>query len=307
MHEQEMEIRSGDFVLAGTLTVPDTNGKYPAVLMVHGSGPLDRNQNMKGQKLDIFNVIAHVLAENGIASLRYDKRGCGDSSGDYMKAGHADLVTDATHSLEALAGSEWVAKDSLYVLGHSEGCIIAPQLCVHSPALAGLILVCPFIEKLDSVLLRQAAQIEKELDSLRYFSRFFYKVLFWIFGRPSSTQQKLLHKVKATDSAVVRIGLSKFPAKWLREMLALDLNSIFASTHTPMLLIAGEKDLQCDPEDIFRIEKTAQSRCETLVVEGMTHLLRVDENPPILTGYASLIDQPIDRAVIEKIIQWIHQ
>lgn len=92
MQEQEVRIQSGEVELIGILCSPDGTGKFPAVLMVHGRGPLDRDENMKGQQLNIFNAIAHVLAQRGIASLRYDKRGYGASSGDFMSAGHADLV-----------------------------------------------------------------------------------------------------------------------------------------------------------------------------------------------------------------------
>ena len=69
--------------------------------MVHGSGPLDRNENVKkGSHLNLFNTLAHHLAGIGIASLRYDKRGCGESTGDYYAAGHSDLLADVSISVE---------------------------------------------------------------------------------------------------------------------------------------------------------------------------------------------------------------
>jgi len=306
MHEQEISIQSGEATLAGTLCTPKSKGQFPAVLLVHGSGPLDRNENMKGQQLNIFNAIAHALAEHGIASLRYDKRGCGESSGDFMKAGHADLVQDAVRCLDMLTKSASVSKDHLYVLGHSEGCVIAPQVAQHCTQVAGLILLCPFIERLESVLIRQAAQIEKEFDSLRGIAGMFYKTLFWIGGKPRATQQRLIRKVRETDSPVVRAGMSRYPAKWMREMLELDTDAIFASVRVPMLLISGEKDLQCSPQDIYRIAETAQSQSETMLVEGMTHLLRVDDNPATLMGAARLLNKPMESVVIEETVNWIN-
>ena len=242
MHEQEVTIQSGGEVLIGTLCTPVAKGHFPAVLMVHGSGPLDRNENMQGQQLNIFNAIAHALAEHGIASLRYDKRGCGGSSGDFMKAGHADLVQDAVQCLDTLATSASIYEDQLYILGHSEGCIIAPQVAHHRPRVAGLILLCPFIERFESVLIRQAAQIEKEVDSFRGIAGAFHRTLFKVVGKPRAAQQRLIRKVRESDSSVVRIGLSRYPAKWIREMLELDSYAIFESARTRMLLIAGEKD-----------------------------------------------------------------
>lgn len=305
MHEQEVKIESGEVTLIGTLCLPEKVGIFPSVLMVHGSGPLDRNENVKGQNLNIFNAIAHALADRGIASLRYDKRGCGSSSGDFMTAGHSDLIQDAVCCLDTLAQSESVSCKSLYILGHSEGCIIAPQVSQRRPSVSGLILLCPFIERMESVLVRQAAQLEKEIDSMPGISGFLYRALSKLIGRPRSSQQRLIRKVRETNLPVVRSGLAQRPAKWLREMLELDTESIFRSTRTPMMLIAGEKDLQCDPQDIFRIADVAQSQSETLLVDGMTHLLRVDENPATLLGSARLSSQALEPVIIEKAIQWI--
>lgn len=306
MHEQEVRVQSGDSELIGTLCVPEREGKFPAVLMVHGSGPLDRNENMKGQQLNIFNALAHAMAAYGIASLRYDKRGCGSSSGDFMRAGHSDLIQDALRCLDTMAKSEYVSDNDLYVLGHSEGCIIAPQVALHRQSVSGLILLCPFIENIESVLHRQAAQLEKEIDSLPGIPGFLYRVLFALIGRPRASQRRLIQKVRESDYPIVRTGLTRFPAKWLREMLELDAESIFASTTTPMMLIGGEKDLQCNPKDIFRIAEVAQAQSEALLVEDMTHLLRVEQGTATILGSAQLENQEVEPVVIEKTIHWIH-
>lgn len=306
MHEQEIKIQSADAILSGTLCAPDKLGQFPAVLMLHGSGPLDRNENMRGQELNIFNAIAHALAEHGIASLRYDKRGCGKSSGNYIKASHADFVQDAVQCLDTLATLENVSANSVFILGHSEGSIIAPQVSQQRPSVAGLVLLCPFIERLESILTRQAAQLEKEVDSLPGIAGTFYRSLFRIIGKPRATQQRLLRKVRETDTAVIRIALSRHPARWLREMLELDPAAIFAATRAPMLVIAGEKDLQCNPQDIFRIAEITQGPSETMLVEGMTHLLRIDEKPATIMGSARQSGEPLVNCVIERTANWIH-
>lgn len=88
-------------------------------------------------------------------------------------------------------------------------------------------------------------------------------------------------------------------------MLELDTESIFASTCAPMLLIGGEKDLQCNPTDIFKIAEIAQSQSETLLIENMTHLLRADEGRPTILGSARLSSRPLEPVVIEKTAQFI--
>ena len=87
--EQDIVCESGGHELHGTLCLPATRRQPPVVLMIHGSGPLDRNANMPGQQFDVFNSLAHALAAAGYASLRYDKRGCGSSTGDFFETGHA--------------------------------------------------------------------------------------------------------------------------------------------------------------------------------------------------------------------------
>ena len=150
MVEKECSIKSGDAVLKGTACLPKIHGRFPVVLMIHGSGPLDRDENIDGQGLNIFNAIAHHLADNGIASVRYDKRGCGESTGNYYSAGHFDLVEDAVQWFDSLDGFEFCDQKRKYLLGHSEGCIIAPQVNLKRPAVAGMILLAPFIESLET-------------------------------------------------------------------------------------------------------------------------------------------------------------
>ena len=171
MDESEIQIDSVGHRLSATSCLPsdtDTDtgngtgtGRWPMVLMVHGSGPLDRDENMKGQALDVFSAIAHRLAGVGIGSLRYDKRGCGASSGDYYATGHFDLVEDSVSWIDALSRLDYCAQ--IFVLGHSEGCIIAAQASLRRPSVAGLVLLCPFVENMRSILLRQAGQLEKDI------------------------------------------------------------------------------------------------------------------------------------------------
>ncbi len=88
--------------LVGTLTRADTAGPSPAALLLNGSGPLDRDSNMPGQALDVAKTLAEGLAARGVASLRYDKRGVGESSGEYLTTGFGQEASDASRALSAL-------------------------------------------------------------------------------------------------------------------------------------------------------------------------------------------------------------
>lgn len=119
MLESELEIKAAGGVLAGTLCLPCDVGPFPCVLMLPGSGPLDRDENFEGQRLDIFNTIAHQLAQKDFASLRYD-RGCGRSSGEYYQAGYFDFVEDAIACFDSLKCHPRCMTNRIYALGHSE-------------------------------------------------------------------------------------------------------------------------------------------------------------------------------------------
>ncbi len=307
MLEEELIIQSADAMLAATYCRPSQDGLFPVVLMIHGSGPLDRNENMKGQRLDIFNAIAHGLAERGIGSLRYDKRGCGASTGDFLWTGHKDLVADSVSCLDALARQDGAMADRVFVLGHSEGCIISPQVCLHRPRVSGMILLCPFISKLESMLMNQASQLEKEAGSMRGMAGRLNRLLIKVRGNPVDLQRRLIRRLKTSTSAVIRVGFSRVPAKWYREFMDIDPASIFASTKTPMLLIGGEKDLQCDPDDIFRIAEVSEAISETWLVKDMTHVLRKDAGISSISASFHLLGRPMEPSVIERIGLWIRR
>lgn len=121
MIEQDVTIRSGDVRLAGSLTLPDGRKPLAVALFLHGTGPLDRDENIPRHGLNVFNVIAARLAQQGIASLRYDKRGCGRSGGDYYAAGQDDLLDDAQACLDYLDHGEHGVLGPRFLIGHSEG------------------------------------------------------------------------------------------------------------------------------------------------------------------------------------------
>jgi pimeloyl-ACP methyl ester carboxylesterase len=123
--ESHVSFRSADgaVTLAGTLATPLGGRGAPAVVLVPGGGPLDRDVMLLGHKL--FRVMAHQLARAGVASLRFDKRGVGESEGDFPSAGPEDFVADVIGAAEHLVIGEGFARQRTGLVGHSEGGIVA--------------------------------------------------------------------------------------------------------------------------------------------------------------------------------------
>lgn len=305
--ERELAIPSDGYQLSGTLCLPQETGRFPTVLMLHGSGPRDRDENMKGHPLNVFNQIAHYLASRGIASLRYDKRGSGKSSGDYYTTGLFDIVNDAIHWVDALQGFDGCDPGKIFVLGHSEGCIIAPQVSLERPKVAGLILLGPFVENMEPILIRQAALLQREFEGPRNLIGLLRRVLSRLMGLTVNDQRKLLQRIKLTDKDVLRARFVKIPAKSIRELIRLDPPSIFRRITVPVLLIGGEKDLQCDPNDVHRIAELVRGPAEDHVIDDLSHVLRREERTPTLRGTLELLDQPVEPIVLNLVATWLEK
>lgn len=305
MIEKEININANGNNLLGTICLPNEEGRFPVVIMIHGSGPLDRDENMPVQKLNVFNAIAHSLVKQGIASLRYDKRGCGKSTGDYYSAGLFDVVDDAVSWFDFATTYEHFDVNKIFLLGHSEGCIIAPQINIQRQSVAGHILLCPFVDKIDSILMKQAAQVEKEFEELTGFGGFIRKSLGRMMGANVESQKKLIDKLKSSDKDTMRVMLQKVPAKSLRELISLDPPTIFKQITRPMLMIGGEKDLQCDPADVHKIAELVNAPIEKHVIKNLTHVLRFDEGKPSILETTKLLNKPIEPIVLETIENWL--
>lgn len=133
------ENRGADVVLAGTLTLPDGAGPHPAVVLISGSGPQDRDETVFGHKP--FLVLADHLTRHGIAVLRYDDRGFGQSTGTFRSATSADFATDASSAVEYLTTRADIDRGNIGLIGHSEGGIIAPMVAVLSDDVAHIVLL----------------------------------------------------------------------------------------------------------------------------------------------------------------------
>jgi hypothetical protein len=298
--EREVIIPSGVLHLAGSLRLPDSGLPCPAVLLIAGSGQVDRDENAARAHLNALHEIAVALSEQGIASLRFDKRGVGASAGDYWETGFYDNVMDAGAALSLLKAQPEVRPERVFLLGHSEGALIATRLAGTGADVAGVILLAGPAQAGEQVLIWQSAQVIK---GMRGFNKWLID-LFHIDTRKA--QQKQLDKLKRSKKNWMRIQLvAKLNARWFREFMAYDPAADLPKILAPVLAISGTKDIQVDPADLGRMAGLVRSEFDPHTVPDLTHLLRAEAGLPSLSTYKQQIAQPVDSRVLQIISEWL--
>jgi uncharacterized protein len=288
----------GEPPLAGTLTLPDTSGPVPAVLLAAGSGPVDRDSNHRRARFDVTRQLAHALAGAGVASLRYDKRGVGDSPGDWRAAGLHDNVDDLGRALAGLAGRPEVDPSRIVLAGHSEGALLAAALAGRGVPAAGLVLLAASARPGRDLLRWQARQIAPTLPApvhglLRLLR--------------TDLEQKVVAnhaRIEATTTDVARVGGARVNARWHREFLAHDPRADLARCAVPVLAVTGEKDLQVPAEDLEAIAAGTPGPVELHRVPDLTHTLRRQPGRPSLKAYRAELRRPVDPEVRDTVVAW---
>lgn len=288
----------GDVLLHGTLTLPDGPGPHPVALLVPGSGPVDRNSDHRRLPLGITRLLADGLAEAGIGSLRYDKRGAGDSGGDFLTAGLSDNIADARSALRFLEGIGDVDASRIVLVGHSEGAVIATAVAAEEQGLAGVALLsAPARNGADTLRWQARALVPTLPGYVRWVTRVLRVDLF-------AKHERTLEKLRATTTDTARISGRRHNARWFREFLDLDTRPLLERLEMPVFALTGDKDLQTPPEDVDRIGAAVQGPFEGHVLDGVNHILRHDPDEPSLKAYRRQVKQPLDSRVVDLLGAW---
>lgn len=295
----EVSVASGGHILRGTLTVPGGDRPLPAALLLPGSGPVDRDSNHSRMRLGITADLARALADAGVASLRYDKRGVGASTGSWRAAGLHDNVADATEVLAAVRSRPEVDAAQVFLVGHSEGALLAAAVAAGDDELAGVVLLSAAATRGEQLLLWQAGQIAPSLPRP-------VRALLRLLRVDLQTKVAKNHaKIKATATDEARIGLVKVNARWSREFLAHDPRPDLARICAPVLALTGTKDLQVDPADLDTIQALVPAPVETRAMPDVTHVLRAQPGPPSLSRYKQEVTSPVDPHVLHAVTEWV--
>jgi pimeloyl-ACP methyl ester carboxylesterase len=289
--------------LEGTVVLPNSPRPCPAVVLIVGSGLVDRDESHKKLPIDVMRQLAVRLAENGIGSLRYDKRGVGASEGDFWTAGLSDNTDDAAAAVARLRSQPGVDPDRVYVLGHSEGATICIRLAGAHEPIAGAILLAGVGRKGEEALLWQGEQV---VPGMSGFSK-------WLIGAlhvdVRKQQLKAFGKIEKSTKDAYRVqGIQKINAKWMREFLAYDPAEDLSRIEVPVLAVTGSKDIQVDPADLEVMARVIGSEFEPHVVPDVTHLLRADADPvPSINTYKEQVKWPVDERIFDLVTHWLRR
>ena len=300
-------IPSGDHVFAGTLTVPAGDGPFPAVVLISGSGPSDRDESLPGVALKPFARLAEELAAEGVATLRYDDRGVGKSTGDFLSATSFDFADDARAALEHLAASEKIDAGRIGFLGHSEGGMIAPHAAVDNDRVAFVVsLAGTAVTGYDvfAAQLRQALAAVPEADREAAFAQQIHSLDLVVAEDWPAVEAMLAAEEGATPERVTQ-GMVYYRG-WLHTFVTHDPAVDWQQIDLPVFALFGGRDVQVSV-DLNRpaLEAALQHNPDVSVVTLPTanHLFQdaVTGAPP---EYATLPDAFAEGLSV-KIAEWI--
>ncbi len=312
--------------LAGTLTIPEGQGPFPAVILVTGSGPQNRNEELFNHKP--FWVIADFLTRNGIAVLRYDDRGTYKSKGNFKTATTFDFADDAEAGFNYLLSRSEIDHDKVGIAGHSEGGMIAPVIAARNNKVRFIILLAGpglpgrmVITRQSSLISRSFGMSEGKIDTANAINDKIYDI---VEAEPDSLiaaqkiRQVLIESVvqasdltkEDKDKAIKNIDqtIRVVDRKWFRTFLMFDPAIYLSKVQCPVLAIAGSLDIQVSPDENLNaildvMEKTGNKFYQIKKLPELNHLFQHAKTG--LPAEYNHIEETFAPEALQIILDWL--
>jgi uncharacterized protein len=306
--------------LAGALTIPDGAVPFPAVIFVSGSGAQDRDETTFGHKP--FLILADHLARRGVAALRCDDRGAGDSGGEHLAATTAVRAADVSSMIDYLLTRKEIDQKRIFLLGHSEGSVIASLAASRNPLVAGIVLLgAPGLSIEENLYLQNTflRKAEGASDAAIAQANILQRKIFSVVKEVTDDEEaraklrgiyssNIYERLTDSQKRSIDERIATLLTPYFRDIIKCDPSVALSKVSCPVLAIIGEKDLQCPPkENIPALEKAlrAGENRDFRVIEmaGLNHLLQTSTSGA-MSEYAS-IEETISPQALTAISDWL--
>lgn len=330
VQEVTFENKEANATFSGTITLPKVvfkgKKKLPAVILISGSGPQDRNEELLGHKP--FLVIADYLTRNGIAVLRYDDRGTGKSTGEFTEATSADFATDAQAAFDFLKTHPDIDTSKIGLAGHSEGGLIAPMVAANTKEVAFIALLAGVGQPGDELLMDQGYLIgkaqgfdEEMLRKNRIAQEVMFSTVKKYYGDTEKIKEELtIYLENALDQnpemipegsskeALMKQEINTLTSDWFQYLITTDPRPTLEKVTCPVLAINGSLDLQVPSQkNLTNIEnsvkKGGNTDVTTVEFPNLNHLFQTTTNGSP-SEYA-LLEETFSLDALKVLSDWI--
>ena len=318
--EVVIERKKANVTLAGTLTLPDGAGPFPAVVLVSGSGQQNRDEELLGHKP--FLVLADHLARNGIAVLRCDDRGTGGSKGEVQNATTLDFADDAEAAFDFLRKQKKIDPKRVGIIGHSEGGMIAPIVASRNRKVAFVVMLAgpgttgaDILQQQNERILQLDSIPQRLIDCRLDVLRTLYAAMDTMAADNYESFTTRLCEERTKDLTADErksIGLRRGDAigiaaqmrlPWMRTFIGLDNSVYLRRLRCPLLAVNGDRDCQVLPVNLDAIADATGHRAQTALMPGLNHLMQHCQTGA--TSEYMLIDETFAPEVMQLITSWI--
>lgn len=312
--EVKFENKTDHITLAGTLSLPKKEGNFPAVILITGSGKQNRDEEILRHKP--FLVLSDYLTKNGIAVLRFDDRGAGESTGDYAKASTIDFARDVQAGVDYLKTRKEINKSKIGLIGHSEGGVIAPMIAGNSKDIDFIVLLAGPGLRGDKLLLLQKEMIEKQFgvpENDIQKGQEIFKGAYEIILASTANDEKLKNNLSSYaqskfDDKTAKSFVDQITNVWWYNFLRIDPAVALAKVKCPVLALNGSKDLQVPAainlETIKKaLVKAGNKNAIIKELPGLNHLFQECKTGSPME-YDS-IEQTFSPIALEEISNWL--
>lgn len=322
-----IENEEDEVYLSGTLTMPENSKNLPAVILISGSGPQNRDEEIFGHKP--FLVIADFLTRNGFAVLRYDDRGVGASTGNFASATTYDFANDVLAAVKFLKSRNEINVKNIGLIGHSEGGMIAQIAAVKNPEdISFIVMLAGVGIPGDELIMLQSEKIarvegrpENEiLKSLEYqkilvdklksdlpndiIENDIRKILSDVFENLADLENDTKDNIQKS----IDIQIKTIMSDWYRNFLRYNPSEYLEKIKTPVLALNGDKDVQVpSKENLSAIKrsltKAGNKNFKVLEMKGLNHLFQKSETGAI-SEYGKL-EETFSQSALDEILNWL--